>query len=164
MKNWLKFLRNTNSIQEPELDNEVTDLLFVYGTLMRGFGREHFLESPQKSRYLGEGRVQGLLYDVGEFPALVPLPQDSGEEAWVTGEVFFLEQPDSVLNTLDIIEGVNHHYPERGLFRRETWPVEFQGETRLMWLYVYNQPVDDLRRITSGDYRTYCRDGANFAL
>lgn len=78
----------------------------------------------------------------------------------VSGEVYRLIEPESVLATLDVIEGVNHQYPERSLFRRECRPGFVQDREQWMWVYVYNQPVDGLPRIVSGDYRGHRRPQA----
>ena len=42
-------------------------LLFVYGTLMRGFRLHDVLAS--RAAFVGEGLVQGLLFDLGRYPA-----------------------------------------------------------------------------------------------
>jgi len=42
------------------------DLLFAYGTLMRGF-RLHRLLAGQ-AEYLGDGEIPGLLFDLGSYP------------------------------------------------------------------------------------------------
>lgn len=61
-----------------EMVSEKSDLLFVYGTLMRGFENAAFLASPERATYLGDGWMTGFLYDVGEFPAFIPADQGSG--------------------------------------------------------------------------------------
>src|SRR5262249_2027949 len=49
-----------------------TELLFVYGTLMRGYGLHRLLAG--RAAYLGEGEVQGFLFDLGAYPAALRGP------------------------------------------------------------------------------------------
>ena len=70
-------------------------LLFVYGTLCRGLLRNDVLK---ESKYLGLALCNGVLKDVGSFPALI----NSDEE--IIGEVYRIDA-DTVLPILDQIEG-----------------------------------------------------------
>jgi gamma-glutamylcyclotransferase (GGCT)/AIG2-like uncharacterized protein YtfP len=49
-----------------------TDLLFTYGTLMRGFRLHRLL--AERAAYLGRGRVTGRIVDLGSYPGAVPAP------------------------------------------------------------------------------------------
>jgi gamma-glutamylcyclotransferase (GGCT)/AIG2-like uncharacterized protein YtfP len=110
------------------------NLLFVYGTLRAGGGKEWMLTG---SRRLRAATIQGALYDLGAFPALVIAPAstepdpttrstrsrsgDASDETrdqvrgyghgYVHGEIW--ECPDETLRRLDAYEGV-----EDGLFLR----------------------------------------------
>src|SRR5262249_60526109 len=44
-----------------------TELLFAYGTLMRGYRLHRLLAG--RAAYLEEGEVQGFLFDLGTYPA-----------------------------------------------------------------------------------------------
>jgi gamma-glutamylcyclotransferase (GGCT)/AIG2-like uncharacterized protein YtfP len=78
--------------------------LFTYGTLRSGAGPRHpVLDSCER---VGTGVVQGTLYDLGEFPALLL----SGDTE-VPGEIW--RCPFRRLQELDAYEGVT-----AGLFRR----------------------------------------------
>lgn len=134
--------------------------LFVYGTLMRGFENAKFLASPEKASFVCECTVPGLLYDAGSFPAFVPLDMapagySGSSDSLVAGEIYHLEAPEAVLETLDIVEGYNRQYLDRSLFKRTVIEAEFENETRKVWIYVYNQPVQRLPLIESGDYRAF---------
>lgn len=78
--------------------------LFTYGTLQAGAGPRHPLLNPCER--VGTGTVQGTLYDLGEFPALLL----SGNTE-VPGEIW--RCPVQRLRALDEYEGVTD-----GLFRR----------------------------------------------
>ncbi len=138
-------------------NDETVDLLFVYGTLMRGGVNERFLASPERARFVEEARVRGQLYDIGEFPALVTDVGPEAEESWVYGEIYALEDADILLKTLDVIEGVNEAYPERSLFRRERLKAFSASGEKMVWAYIYNQPLHHFPRIPSGNYREYLK-------
>ena len=130
------------------------DLLFVYGTLRRGFGHPLHGEIERQSRFLGLARFEGFLYDLGPYPAVVPAPPGLGG---VTGEVYALANPGPLLNTLDLYEGCMEECPDDGKtpsgYRRERVPVKMEnGDTVSVWIYLYNNPPPEARRIPGGDY------------
>ena len=84
-------------------DTERTVHLFVYGTLRTGGRADGFLRGCE---HVGGATVEGALYDMGAYPALV-----LGGEGRVEGEVW--RCPAAVLSRLDEYEGV----PE-GLYHR----------------------------------------------
>jgi len=45
--------------------------LFAYGTLRPGFAPESVAPMVDRLELVGEGFLQGLLYDLGEYPGLV---------------------------------------------------------------------------------------------
>jgi gamma-glutamylcyclotransferase (GGCT)/AIG2-like uncharacterized protein YtfP len=81
-------------------------LIFVYGTLKRGFSRHSVLKDQ---RYIGIGVTtnQYSMYAYGGFPALVE--NSNGLEIY--GELY--EVDDNCIQDLDKIEGV-----DKGLFSR----------------------------------------------
>jgi gamma-glutamylcyclotransferase (GGCT)/AIG2-like uncharacterized protein YtfP len=85
-------------------------LLFVYGTLKRGYSRAPALAGQ---RFVGTARtVAGYrLYNCGEYPGLV----ERAGGLSIVGELY--EVDAECLARLDIVEDVEH-----GLYRRE--PVE----------------------------------------
>lgn len=140
-------------------------LLFVYGTLMRGGKNEQFLNEPARARFIGTGKVKGLLYDVGEFPAYVPVPNpDTTSALQVCGEVYFLDDPETVLETIDIIEGYNELHTERSLYLRQTTVAEVGSSREQVWIYVFNQPTNSMTVIGSGDYRQFIAEQNKICL
>jgi len=92
-------------------------LLFVYGTLKRGFSRHHALEGQ---RYLGTAFSESKysMFHIAGFPALVKDPAlrfseriGTAKEIW--GELY--EVNDDCLSRLDEIEGVSAN-----LFQRQS--------------------------------------------
>lgn len=126
----------------------MTELVFFYGTLMGGFER-HGRSSVDRNLSLeGRGRIDAALFDLGIYPAAIPTA-----DAHVYGEVYRMSDPETVLQTLDEIEGYSSENPETSLYRRVEIPVTFENGSRAQaWAYFYNAPLGRAERIESGDY------------
>jgi len=115
-------------------------LLFVYGTLMRGFPLHALLAGRADS--VCDGEVAGLLFDLGRYPAAL---RDGG--GVIRGEVYRLTDPGLWL-ALDSAEGSQYHRGEVG--------VRLAGGGQVTAsIYWY---VGSLRRalpIPGGDYRAH---------
>ena len=129
----------------------MADLVLFYGTLMTGFDRRRRLGIDAKLRYRGRGWIRAALFDVGLYPAAVP-----AQDGRVWGEVFELLEPESVLQSLDEIEGYRSAEPDTSLYIRCQVPVTLPGdESDQAWVYFYNAPLGKAPRIDSGDYLEY---------
>lgn len=115
-------------------------LLFVYGTLMRGFPLHPLLEGRADS--LGDGEVAGLLFDLGRYPAAL---RDGG--GVVRGEVYRLKDP-ALWRALDSAEGSQYH-------RREVGVRMAGGRQVTACIYWYVGPLDRAVPIPGGDYRAH---------
>lgn len=128
-------------------------LLFVYGTLRRKSVPPALRRLMQSCSYLGSATIQGKLYDVGRYPALVP---SSGPQDLVRGELYKMPNPALVLRKLDVYEGCGPASPAPHEYRRIIQPVATRDGTQTdAWVYVFEYPVAGLRRISSGDYLQY---------
>ena len=116
------------------------DLLFVYGTLMRGFPLHGLLDG--RTEYLGDGEVQGLLFDLGSYPAAV-----RGDGGPIRGEVYRLADP-GLWVTLDSAEGSQYHRGEVGV------RMVSGGEVTAS-IYWYVAPLGGAVPIPGGDYRAH---------
>jgi gamma-glutamylcyclotransferase (GGCT)/AIG2-like uncharacterized protein YtfP len=127
----------------------VANLVFFYGTLMAGFDRRRRAGLDGQLAYLGRGSIRAALFDVGIYPAAVPAP-----EGIVWGEVYELGATAGlVLTALDEIEGFRPHDPDRSLYVRSQAEVRLaDGPPAMAWVYFYNAPLGQARRIPSGDY------------
>jgi gamma-glutamylcyclotransferase (GGCT)/AIG2-like uncharacterized protein YtfP len=98
--------------------------LFAYGTLMP--------RDPESAARDGwePDAVRGLLYDLGQFPALVSL--DDPEAGWVEGYVRGGVSCE-LIGWLDAYEET-----DRGLYRRVR---TITRNSRLVWVYVYGRPL-----------------------
>jgi gamma-glutamylcyclotransferase (GGCT)/AIG2-like uncharacterized protein YtfP len=126
----------------------MTDRVFFYGTLMTGFDRRRRAGIDSMLEYVGRGRIQAALFDLGIYPAAVPDP-----DGVVWGEVYRTADIDKVLAGLDDIEGFASGQPESSLYIRFEVPVVYEdGSSEPVWVYFYNAPLGRAERIQSGDY------------
>jgi gamma-glutamylcyclotransferase (GGCT)/AIG2-like uncharacterized protein YtfP len=117
----------------------VTDLLFAYGTLMRGFPLHRLIEDLP---LVGEGRMTGRLLDLGSYPGAVP---DARGE--VRGEVYRVPDPER-WRALDSTEGRQYH--------REEVTVRIDGgPERRAFAYWYRGSLGCGVTIPGGDYRAH---------
>lgn len=125
------------------------DYVFFYGTLMTPFNRPGRQRVDSKLRFAGRGRIRAALFDLGIYPAAIPSDDDSS----VTGELYELLDPATVLATLDEIEGYRPNEPARSLYLRVRTDVALDsGGSEQAWAYFYNAPLGRAERISSGDY------------
>jgi gamma-glutamylcyclotransferase (GGCT)/AIG2-like uncharacterized protein YtfP len=100
------------------------DLLFVYGSLRRGF-RAQGLMRHLGARYLGKAGVRGRLFNLGEFPGAM---KATGPSQRVLGELYYLRGAVRALKSLDRYEGRQ--------YRREVTEVELEsGRRGQAWIY-----------------------------
>jgi gamma-glutamylcyclotransferase (GGCT)/AIG2-like uncharacterized protein YtfP len=115
-------------------------LLFVYGTLMRGFTLHALLEG--RADFVGPGEVSGLLFDLGRYPAAL---RDGG--GVVRGEVYRLKDP-GLWRALDSAEGSQYHSGEAGVRLAE-------GRQVTACIYWYVGSLARAVPIPGGDYRAH---------
>ena len=108
--------------------------LFVYGTLRSGANTEwsHFLN--RASVAVGLGRTRGVLLQLDGYPGMVVSAYD---DAWVSGEVFLLNEPTSSWPVLDSYEGCGLSDPQPHEFERQIVDVILDdGKLIRAWAYV----------------------------
>jgi gamma-glutamylcyclotransferase (GGCT)/AIG2-like uncharacterized protein YtfP len=132
----------------------ISDHLFVYGTLMRGFDHPMARLLSRNADFLGDARCRGRLYRMKHhrikyYPGLV-LSDDPADV--VFGELFRLREPGQLLRELDAYEGCGEGFAEPTQYIRRMLPVALNGATAEAWTYLYNWPVAHLPRIASGRF------------
>ena len=146
MRWWASALRNSLSFRV----TMTSDLLFVYGTLMRGFDHPMAKLLSANADFVGEAQCRGRLYLVKHYPGLV-LSDDPAEI--VHGELFRLRARDVMLGEFDMYEACGEGFPPPTEYVREMMQVTLaDGSVREAWTYLYNWPVTDLPRIVSGRF------------
>ena len=129
--------------------SDVSEHVFFYGTLMSPFNRPGRQRITPKLRYAGRGSIRAALFDLGIYPAAVPVT----DQSLVWGELYQTEDPVSVLTALDEIEGYRLSQPDRSLYTRALTDVTLaDGRSEKAWVYFYNAPLGQAQRIASGDY------------
>jgi gamma-glutamylcyclotransferase (GGCT)/AIG2-like uncharacterized protein YtfP len=127
-----------------------SDLLFVYGTLMRGFDHPMAQLLSRNADFVGEARCGGRLYLVKHYPGLVL--SDAPDEI-VFGELHRLSRPDELLREFDMYEACGEGFAAPTEYIRQLLPVTPGDGTAVeAWTYVYNWPVAHLPRIASGRF------------
>ena len=158
------------------------EMLFVYGTLRRGFAG-HSLLQGLGARYVGKGRICGELFDLGDFPGAV---EPHNPTQWpgayagggskstvhgsagaiksehvcedgvrVVGEVFRIPNPERAFRILDAYERTPG---ARRLYSRRPTEVKLErGDRVTAWVYWLNRAPKGMRRIISGDYANKAR-------
>jgi gamma-glutamylcyclotransferase (GGCT)/AIG2-like uncharacterized protein YtfP len=117
-----------------------SDLLFAYGTLMRGFRLHRLLEG--RAAYLGRGRVAGRIVDLGSYPGAVTDPHGA-----LHGEIYRIGDP-ALWAALDSAEGAQYH-------RGEVTVRSEDGREMAACIYWYAGPLDRGVPIPGGDYRAH---------
>jgi gamma-glutamylcyclotransferase (GGCT)/AIG2-like uncharacterized protein YtfP len=128
----------------------ISDRLFVYGTLMRGFDHPMAKLLSRSADFIGEARCRGRLYLVKHYPGLV-LSDDPTD--MVFGELYRLRAPAELLREFDMYEACGEGFVEPTEYIRKMLPVMRDGQTaEQAWTYIYNWPVAGLPRIASGRF------------
>jgi gamma-glutamylcyclotransferase (GGCT)/AIG2-like uncharacterized protein YtfP len=128
----------------------ISDRLFVYGTLMRGFDHPMARMLSANADFVGEACCRGRLYLVKHYPGLV-LSDDPADS--VFGEIFRLRQPVEMLREFDMYEACGEGFAEPTQYIRRIFPLTLDGgEASEAWTYLYNWPVAHLPRIASGRF------------
>jgi gamma-glutamylcyclotransferase (GGCT)/AIG2-like uncharacterized protein YtfP len=128
----------------------MSNLLFVYGTLMRGYAHPMARLLSANADFIGEASCRGRLYRVKHYPGLV-LSNDATDV--VFGELYRLRAVDDLLREFDMYEACGEGFAEPTQYVRRTLPVTLaDGSVGEAWTYIYNWPVTDLVRIESGRF------------
>ena len=128
----------------------ISDRLFVYGTLMRGFDHPMAKLLSRSADFIGEATCRGRLYLIKHYPGLV-LSDDADDI--VFGELYRLRDREALLAEFDMYEACGEGFPEPTEYvRRMLQVTEADGTTSEAWTYIYNWPVTGLPQIASGKF------------
>lgn len=123
-----------------------SQFLFVYGTLLQP--GNHFADYlASHCSFIIDGKLKGILYDIVDYPGLI-IDDDAG---YVFGVVYKIDQP-TVLQELDIYEGVGDDDEQPNLYLRQLHKIETQKGKISAWVYIYNRTVAGYTPIQSGNY------------
>jgi gamma-glutamylcyclotransferase (GGCT)/AIG2-like uncharacterized protein YtfP len=124
--------------------------LFVYGSLRSGFRHPAYEYISRYFTLVGDAKVKGYLYDMGNYPVAVPTKDD----AFIVGELYVLNNENEfswALAQLDDYEGVNAEEGETPHYRREPATVFLNDAETDAWIYWYNGDITGQPIVSSGD-------------
>ena len=128
----------------------MTDLLFVYGTLLPGHAPRSMRSVCDRLEHIGSARIEGQLYDLGPYPAVI-----TGGAGQVRGELLKVAD-EQTWAVLDRYEGCPRPGEGDGLFQRvRTIATTDTGESLDCWIYVYNRDLSRAKPVDSGCWRTH---------
>lgn len=136
------------------MDAPVTHL-FVYASLRQGFENPFFEYIKNHFDLIGSGYVQGVLYDLGDYP--VGVPHDSYK---IVGELYQAKSTDDFdwsIAQLDDYEGLNPEVGEKAPYRRMTTTAYCNGQSYTSWVYWYIGEISSNIVVESGDVFEYMR-------
>jgi gamma-glutamylcyclotransferase (GGCT)/AIG2-like uncharacterized protein YtfP len=124
--------------------------LFVYGTLKRrakfsALGRDMRQRLALTSDWRGPAATLGALYDLGEYPVLT-----DGDQI-VHGELYRLDDPDTVFAWLDPYENVGGTGDREPVYRRLVRSVLAMDRTTVeAWVYLVTSAPPGARPLPDG--------------
>jgi gamma-glutamylcyclotransferase (GGCT)/AIG2-like uncharacterized protein YtfP len=130
--------------------------LFVYGSLRSGFQSPAYEYISRHFNLVGPAKVRGKLFDMGDYPAGVPVRED----LFITGELYAIKNElefSWAIGQLDDYEGVMPESGESSLYRRELTMVSCDGKDCEAWVYWYNGETGDRPFLESGDIMDYIK-------
>ena len=128
--------------------------LFVYGSLRSGFRSPAYEYISRYFDLVGEAKVKGKLFDLGDYPAAKP----TEENRFIIGELYKIRNENEfswAIGQLDDYEGVHVGFDESQLYRRDITEVRIGDDISNAWIYWYHGDVGDKPVIESGDVLQY---------
>lgn len=128
--------------------------IFVYGSLRSGFQSAAYDYISRYFSLIGNAKVKGKLYDMGEYPAAIA----TDENNFIIGELYAIkdeEEFDWALAQLDDYEGLNVEIGEMALYKRELVTVFINDNTEQAWIYWFAGSVEGKPVIANGDILEY---------
>ena len=128
--------------------------LFVYGSLRSGFKSPVYEYISQYFIFVADATVKGKLFDLGEYPAAIPVDED----VFIKGELYISKSPQEfswAIGQLDDYEGMNVEEGEVPLYYRSISTIHVADQLTDAWVYWYNGDVTGKPIVESGDILEY---------
>jgi gamma-glutamylcyclotransferase (GGCT)/AIG2-like uncharacterized protein YtfP len=122
--------------------------IFVYGTLLRGFGNWSWALKDQTFVKEGETLPEYTMISLGGFPGVCPNGTTS-----IKGEVFDVD--DTRMKEIDSLEGYRPDNPTSGMYDRQS--ITLVDGTEAL-IYIFNtgsRPLAGYSAIDSGSWREH---------
>ena len=128
--------------------------LFVYGSLRSGFRSPVYEYISRFFTLVGDAKAKGKLYDLGDYPAAIPVSEDF----FILGELYTIKNQQEfswAMAQLDDYEGLNVEANEERLYQRKITDVFINDLVTTAWVYWYIGDVAGKSVIASGDILEY---------
>ena len=138
------------------MTNQASYFVFAYGSLRKGFNSSAYEYISRYFNFYGNATVKGKLFDLGEYPAAIPVQED----AFIKGELYFVKNENEfswAIAQIDDYEGVLVEPPEQPMYRREIANTFINDTIVPAWIYWYNGDVSGNPVIVSGDILDYLK-------
>ncbi len=116
---------------------------------MTGMGGQEELGIGEQLRFASPCEIRGSLFDLGEYPGL---RLGSGI---VHGELYEIAG-NAIFERLDAFELYDPGNPAGSSYIRKL--VRLEQPDRDAWLYEYNRDASGMTSISSGDWKSHCRE------
>lgn len=125
----------------------MSEFVFLYGGLMRGFETHESLNLDTMTDFLGGASCRGTLYDLGEYPGMTL--EGNGR---VLGELY-RPRNDEAIPLMDRHEDYHPESRQGSTYVRRL--EEMVDRDLKAWVYVYNGPTNGYEVIESGSWREH---------
>lgn len=134
---------------------QMSDFLFVYGTLRQGNQNEMAAYLARYAEFVTYGWFQGVMYEISYYPGVIASDNTTDR---IYGEVYRLHDAQQILAILDDYEECTPQHVQPTEYQRvlaRIWSID----GRLLdpvWVYVYQWPIANKLRVISGDFMKSC--------
>ena len=126
------------------------ELLFVYGTLRRGFVNPVRIKMEENAVFHGVAVMQGQLFEIHHYPGAV---LSDNPDDMVHGEVYIIRDQHTLFSILDEYEESSADFPTPQEYARKEVIITLENGKKVQaWTYLYNWNLHKKTRIHSGDY------------
>ena len=134
--------------------------LFVYGSLRSGFHSPAYNYVSKYFTLVGDAKVKGILYDMGDYPVGVA----TANARFIVGELYQIKHKeafDFAIAQLDDYEGLNGEDNEVVLYERSVAEITVNETTTTAWTYWYKGDTTNKPIVISGDVLQYFKEKNN---
>ncbi len=128
----------------------MSDLIFVYGTLMLEATNSFARQFHAQSTFLGKATWMGKLYQVIHYPGAV---KSSNPDELIHGEIWQMKSPVVTLKMLDEYEECSPTHPLPHEYLRSLENIKLNHNDVCAWVYIYQREISHLKHLKSGIFK-----------
>ena len=129
----------------------MTEYLFAYGLLKKAYYSDPLFEVPQLPvTWVGNGKYQGKLYQVAEYPGVI---YDRHADWHVAGDIYEVNDAPNFFKEMDLYEMAKPTLEENHMYVRRKRPIKVE-DRRIVecWVYEWDKEVEPSSLIASGNF------------